>query len=672
MKASALYRILVPTVLVGAIALYFAPIWTKSAEEVFAEVARSVVVVLALDSAGDTDARGSGVVVGENEVVTNCHVIEGASSIAVRQAADSGGDEAYRMDAQILAREDERDLCLLFVTELADPPAAPVVPIGNAKDLAIGETVYAIGSPHGLDLTLSQGIVSQLRGRQGKAVAPLIQTDTAISPGSSGGGLFNNRGALVGITTFKWRGENLNFALPAEWLTALRQSAQAELRAAQERKECTMSPNHECVLLFASFVVRRIPDKTDRAYAYQAIAVAQIKAGDQASARDTIATALADFRSLPVTTFELPPPGAYDLVWRNFAPVQAEAGDIGGALSTAQSVTDSRTRDDILHSISSVQAGAGDIDGALSTTQSIADSRTRDRALHGIASVQASAGDVAGAFATVRSIDSSFYRAHAKLSIAAAQAETGDIHGAFTTTRSIEQPIPHAGALRVIASAQAETGDVEDAFSTVRSINLADARANALSEIATVQAAAGDTASSRDSFAAALSVASSISSPDSRAGVLHAIAVALMGVGQDTSAQHTLDAARAAALKVQSSFLRYPQLRNIMLSQVEAGDLDGAFATMRSIDDSSERDANLSAIASAQAEAGDIDGAFATTRSIAQRSPRADALRAIASAQVEAGDSQGAMRTAMGIEDIHKRALALAGIAESLATLKRK
>jgi tetratricopeptide (TPR) repeat protein len=79
----------------------------------------------------------------------------------------------------------------------------------------VGEPVYAVGAPQGLELSLSEGIVSQLRGDP----PPLIQTTVAISKGSSGGGLFNAEGELVGITTFYLKeGQSLNFALPVEWI----------------------------------------------------------------------------------------------------------------------------------------------------------------------------------------------------------------------------------------------------------------------------------------------------------------------------------------------------------------------------------------------------------------------------------------------------------------------
>ena len=180
--------------------------WGASAKEVFTKVAPSVVVVLALNEQGRTTGQGSGVVVGDYEVVTNCHVLGKPANVAVRQAADWSGRETYRMAASLLARNDERDLCLLFVDQLPEPPAAQAVRLGAAKVLSVGEEVYAVGAPAGLELSLSRGVVSQLRGAFGKRSAPLVQTDAAISPGSSGGGLFNQSGELVGITTFKWRG----------------------------------------------------------------------------------------------------------------------------------------------------------------------------------------------------------------------------------------------------------------------------------------------------------------------------------------------------------------------------------------------------------------------------------------------------------------------------------
>jgi tetratricopeptide (TPR) repeat protein len=105
----------------------------------------------------------------------------------------------------------DKDLCLLTAPGLAAKPAR----LGRAASLKVGAPVYAVGAPQGLELSLSEGIVSQLRG----GPPPLIQTTVAISPGSSGGGLFNAEGELVGITTFYLKdSQSLNFALPVEWI----------------------------------------------------------------------------------------------------------------------------------------------------------------------------------------------------------------------------------------------------------------------------------------------------------------------------------------------------------------------------------------------------------------------------------------------------------------------
>ena len=267
--------------------------WSQSAREVFQQAAPSVVVVLALGRNGATTGQGSGVVVGRTEVVTNCHVVEDAAGIAVRQASDHTGKTTWRMKASVLARNDERDLCLLYVDQLSDPPAPAAARLGSAKTLSVGEEVYAIGAPQGLELSLSRGIVSQLRGVLDKRRGPLIQTDAAISPGSSGGGLFNANGELVGITTFKRRGENLNFALPADWVQELREQGRSALEAAKLGAECEEDPDFDCLVALA------LRDAKGIDYALASIARAliniasvQAKVGNRYAAIQTLADAL--------------------------------------------------------------------------------------------------------------------------------------------------------------------------------------------------------------------------------------------------------------------------------------------------------------------------------------------------------------------------------------------
>ncbi len=181
----------------------------RSAEDVFAQVSVSVARVNALDASGRITMVGSGVVVDRGAVITNCHVVSRAGSVQVK----FGGD---MHSGSVDVADEELDLCRLSVPGLD----APAVQVGRVGSLRTGQRVYAIGAPQGLDLTISEGIVSSLRDVPGGTV---IQTTAPVSRGSSGGGLFDASGRLVGIVTFQHRyGQNLNFALPADWIGEMR------------------------------------------------------------------------------------------------------------------------------------------------------------------------------------------------------------------------------------------------------------------------------------------------------------------------------------------------------------------------------------------------------------------------------------------------------------------
>lgn len=180
----------------------------KTPSELFETVAPSVVVVVASDASGEAKTLGSGVVVARGQVITNCHVLAEGVSIEVRQ-------DGRRVPATLTHADPDRDLCRLGASGLT----APSVRMGTVKDLKVGARVYAVGAPQGLELTLTDGLVSGLRDIGGGTV---IQTTAPISQGSSGGGLFDEEGRLVGITTFYLaESQSLNFALPADWIAAL-------------------------------------------------------------------------------------------------------------------------------------------------------------------------------------------------------------------------------------------------------------------------------------------------------------------------------------------------------------------------------------------------------------------------------------------------------------------
>jgi S1-C subfamily serine protease len=130
-------------------------------------------------------------------VITNNHVIEGASGAQVRLA---DGRSFY---AERVGRSPYHDLAVLRIRTGADHP--PALPLGTSSDLKVGQKVFAIGNPFGLDWTLTTGIVSALNRElptsEGMAIRDLIQTDAAINPGNSGGPLLDSAGRLIGVNT---------------------------------------------------------------------------------------------------------------------------------------------------------------------------------------------------------------------------------------------------------------------------------------------------------------------------------------------------------------------------------------------------------------------------------------------------------------------------------------
>ncbi len=197
-------------------------------EDLFERMSPSVWVVRTLDGNGRPLLQGSAVVIGPGRLITNCHVLRQARSLTV-------GRENVSYGATLEHPDPERDLCQLKVANFH----APAVAIGPADGLKVGARVFAIGAPRGLETTLSDGLLSGLR-RNAQGQLDAIQITVPISGGSSGGGLFDAQGRLIGITTFGVRdSQNLNFALPASWIAEVPERAQAALAARQAAPAAT-------------------------------------------------------------------------------------------------------------------------------------------------------------------------------------------------------------------------------------------------------------------------------------------------------------------------------------------------------------------------------------------------------------------------------------------------
>jgi len=166
-------------------------------EKLFRKVSPSIVYISTIKGAG------SGVVVSPSLILTNHHVVEGASQIDVYLSNQ-------RYQASVFKSDASKDACVLRVNS----SQLQAVEGGRLfEELQIGERVYALGNPKGLERTFSDGIISGKRIFEGQKI---IQITAPIAPGSSGGGLFDGDGRLIGITTSGLEEGNLNFAIPID------------------------------------------------------------------------------------------------------------------------------------------------------------------------------------------------------------------------------------------------------------------------------------------------------------------------------------------------------------------------------------------------------------------------------------------------------------------------
>ncbi len=192
---------------------------TMSLEDVVSAALPAVVLVQT------TDARGTGLFVSSDTVVTNAHVVDGATYVTLRT---SSGDET---PAMVTLRSNELDLAELHVSKAR--PGQVTLPLTDSSHVRVGEEVVAIGSAMGLQNTVTRGIVSGLR-RLGPVV--LVQTDAAINHGNSGGPIVDHSGRVVAVATMKMTGDAqaIGFGIAAEHVRALI-DGQASLSASARR-----------------------------------------------------------------------------------------------------------------------------------------------------------------------------------------------------------------------------------------------------------------------------------------------------------------------------------------------------------------------------------------------------------------------------------------------------
>ena len=184
----------------------------SAAEKVYQDVNTSIFMIFDIKNHDYKNPveYGSAVAIAKDILATNCHV------------ALKGDEQLIKIDTKLmpttlLYMDELQDLCLLKISEKILRP----VKLRSANSVRIGEEVFTIGSPKGYERTISRGIISN---KIKYKMTSILQTDAAISPGSSGGGLFDTHSHLIGITFLKNEGagvEGIGFALPTELIATV-------------------------------------------------------------------------------------------------------------------------------------------------------------------------------------------------------------------------------------------------------------------------------------------------------------------------------------------------------------------------------------------------------------------------------------------------------------------
>lgn len=183
----------------------------QTAQEIAKKAFSSTVLLVMEDANGQPLSLGSGFFIRDGEIASNLHVVEGA---ARGYAKLVGQKRKYDLEG-ITAVDSERDLVVLKISAAG----SPVLPLASSDAVQVGESVYAVGNPQGLEGTFSQGIVSSIRE---VGADKILQITAPISPGSSGGPVLNSKGEVIGVSVATFRGgQNLNFAIPSNYLKSL-------------------------------------------------------------------------------------------------------------------------------------------------------------------------------------------------------------------------------------------------------------------------------------------------------------------------------------------------------------------------------------------------------------------------------------------------------------------
>ena len=227
-----------------------APAGEELVARVAAEVEPSVVQVNVSGAQGSASGSGQGVGSGiiyreDGYIVTNNHVVEGAGEVSVAFA------DGTTEEGEVVGTDPATDVAVVRV----DREGLPAASFGDGRDLTVGQTAVAVGSPSGFQSTVTSGVVSGVGrevpatltgGRQESALVDLIQTDAAISPGSSGGALADRSGEVIGMNVAylppgQTGAESIGFAIPSDTVASVAEQIVETGQATQPYLGVTLS-----------------------------------------------------------------------------------------------------------------------------------------------------------------------------------------------------------------------------------------------------------------------------------------------------------------------------------------------------------------------------------------------------------------------------------------------
>jgi hypothetical protein len=222
---------------------------------IFERAGESVTMVQAQAADGTALAAATAIALGDGRYVSTCAALEGSDSIRI------GPADRQRV-ATLLARDVQRNLCLLSARAEADPAAISRAPAGELPP--VGERVYALSNALGLGIGLSEGVIAGMRQR---GDVTLLQFTAPISPGSEGGALVDSKGRLVGIIDYRQRdGQNVNFAAPVDWIDEIEMRSRQDAHRQEWRDRAARwlrEGDGEKLAELAGEWTRRHPDEFD-------------------------------------------------------------------------------------------------------------------------------------------------------------------------------------------------------------------------------------------------------------------------------------------------------------------------------------------------------------------------------------------------------------------------